>query len=256
MHYRTNFLSKVVLRLDFEKIAELQKSIQVDAKPEFSSLIEGTFPIVAGQPTATVSFNIGPMGTGVNQSITGVQWHHRKKENGTAVVVLGSDLLAVEYGKNDYEHFPPFRAEVALILGAFRQIYQVPVFNRVGLRYINEIVLEQGNSLDWDGYLADEIITAVKACTHAEMDMVRSMHQLQVRQRERTMLFNYGLHNPDFPNTLARRHFILDYDCSQMGVATNDALETIDQINQFCEEMFETSIGPKLREHMEVINDD
>lgn len=193
---------------------------------------------------------MGPAGSGVTEQIMGIQWHHRKIENGTIVVVLGPTFLAFEYGKNDYHHFPPFRAEVEAVLMAFQTLYQVPIFNRIGLRYINEIIFTEGNPLDWNNLIAPDLITAVKACTTEGMDMVRSMHQLHVRKNDSIIVFNYGLSNPDFPNTLARRVFVLDYDCSQTGVASNNALNSLNELNVICESMFELSIEDGLRDHM------
>jgi uncharacterized protein (TIGR04255 family) len=256
MHYQSNHLTKVVLRLDFDPLAILSQIVKNDVKPEFSARIAETFPIVVSQPTVNVSFNIGPTGAGVNQQITGMQWQHRKIQNGTCVAVLAPNFLALEYGKKDYDHFPPFRGEAEIILEVFQALYRVPTFNRIGLRYINEIVLPEGNPLDWNGLLSPDIITAVKACMPNDVDMVRSMHQLQVRANECTMLFNYGLHNPDFPNTLARRAFVLDYDGTQTGVASNDALHVIDSLNEFCEKMFESSIEEQFRIRLGVIDDE
>ena len=250
MHYQNNNLSKVVLRFDFDPLLALQSNIQIDVKPEFSRRIEGIFPYVIGQPIATFSFNMGPTGSGVTEQIMGIQWHHRKVENGTIVIVLGPTFLAIEYGKNDYHHFPPFRAEVNEVLIAFQTLYQVPIFTRIGLRYINEIIFAEGNPLDWDNFIAPDLITAVKACTTEEMNMVRSMHQLHVRKNDSIVVFNYGLSNPDFPNTLARRVFVLDYDSSQVGVAPNDALNSLDELNKISESMFEKSIENGLRATM------
>lgn len=250
MHYQNNYLSKVVLRFDFDPILALQSSVQVEVKPEFSRRIEGTFPHVIGQPIANFRFNMGPAGSGVTEQIMGIQWHHRKIENGTIVVVVGPTFLAIEYGKNDYHHFPLFRAEVEEVLLAFQTLYQVPMFNRIGLRYINEIILTEGNPLDWDNLIAPDLITAVKACTVEGMDMVRSMHQLHVRKNDSIIVFNYGLSNPDFPNILARRVFVLDYDCSQTGVTSIDALNSLNELNRISESMFERSIGDGLRAEM------
>jgi uncharacterized protein (TIGR04255 family) len=255
MHYEHNYLTKVVLRLDFDALEQLRQNVQVSVKPEFSNRIAAIYPIVAGQPTATLSVNIGPMGSGINQQITGVQWHHRKVENGTCVVALAPEFLAIEYGKGDFDHFPPFRAEVQTILMALQDMYHVPTFNRIGLRYIDEISIPDGNPLDWNGLIAPDLITSVKACIQEGMDMVRSIHQLHARRNECTMVYNYGLHNPDFPNTLARRSFVLDFDCSRSGVAAGEALQVIDDINNFCESIFENSIQDGLREKMGIIHD-
>ena len=255
MHYRHNHLTKVVLRLDHEPIAALSSLADTATRPAFSDRIAETFPHVTGQPTATLRINIGPTGSGMSPQATGTQWFHRKAETGTSVIVIDPAFTAIEYGKDDYEHFPTFRTEVAMVLNALRDLYNVPMFKRIGLRYINEIVMAAGNPLAWDGLISQELITAIKAAKPADSDMVRSMHQLHVRRNDCDMLFNYGLHNPDFPNSLARRAFVLDYDCARSGVESGDALTAIDQLNKFCESMFESSVGNDLREEMGVLND-
>ena len=255
MPYQNNHLSKVALRFDFDPLAELQENVQVDVRPAFTARIEDIFPHVTGQPTVNLSFNMGPTGTGMTQQVTGIQWMHRKVENGTYVVVLAPGFLAIELGRNDYHHFAPFKEEVTKVLAAFNASYQVPVFKRIGLRYINEITFPQGNPCDWAGIIAPDLITAVKACTTDEMNILRSMHQLHIRQNDSNLIFNYGLHNPDYPNTLARRAFILDYDCSQIEVASHEVPNALVELNSLCERMFETSIGGGLRTQMGVTND-
>lgn len=254
MHYKKNYLNNVVLRLDFDALAPLAENKNVDSKLEFSTRIAKIYPIVVGQPTTTLSVNIGPAGTGVNQQVTSIQWQHRKSEKGTSVVALAPEFIAIECGKDDYDHFPAFRAEVGLTLDAFLALYQPPVFNRIGLRYINEVNIPEGNPLDWDSLLAPSLVTSAMACASKDVDMVRSMHQLTVRRDQSTMVFNYGLFNSDFPNTLARRAFVLDYDCSRTAVPQNEAFQVIDELNKFCETMFEASIEDGLRKLLGVID--
>lgn len=255
MHYRHNHLTKVVLRLDYEPIAALRDPGTLQTKPEFSTRIAEKYPFVVSVPTTTISINLGPAGSGMNPQITGANWFHRKTENGTCVVVLAPEFAAIEYGKNDYDHFPVFRTEVALVVNALRELYSVSIFTRIGLRYINEIVLTEGNPLAWDNLIAPDLITGIKAGKQADADMVRSMHQLHIRKSECDMVFNYGLSNPDYPNALARRVFVLDYDCSRSRVDTNESLTAIDHLNKFCESMFENSVGNDLRQKMVMINE-
>ena len=148
------------------------------AKPEFSGRIVAQYPVVVGQPTTLLSLTLGPVGSGINQQATGVQWVHRKVENGTRLVLLAPDFAAIEYGKDDYDHFPLLRSEVELVVTALREIYNVPNFTRIGLRYINEIVIQDGNPLNWDGIIAPNLVAAATAGKQAEAEMVRSMHQL------------------------------------------------------------------------------
>lgn len=251
MHYQKNFLTKIVLRLDFGEILALRG----EAKPEFSDRIQTLYPIAIGKPTSTLSVTVGPKGSGIQQEITGMLWEHRKAENGTKVVSLSPTLLSVEYGQNDYDHFPPFRAEVEHVFGALQSLYQVTQVNRIGLRYINEISLQQGNALDWDNLIKPGLITSVKACLPDSMTMVRSFHQLQAQRDNLTTIFNYGLYNPDYPNPLARRQFVLDYDCFRADTLATEVMQTLDSLNDICEAMFEASIEEGLRSQMGVIDD-
>jgi uncharacterized protein (TIGR04255 family) len=255
VHYHHNHLALVVLRFDFEPIKALREILKIDVKPDFSAKISDIYPVVTGQPTASLSVMVGPSGSGINQQITGVQWTHRKVENGTRAVVLTADFLSVEYGNGDYDHFPPFRAEVEKALQALQELYHVPMFARIGLRYVNNIVFPQGNALDWGGLVSADLIKAVLAGKEDDANVVRSMHQLHVRGADCDMLFNYGLHNPDYPNALVRRAFVLDFDSSKSGVEAGQALTAIDSLNKICETMFEHSIDQGLREQLGMIHE-
>lgn len=256
MHYRKNFLTNVVLRLDFDAIAALRESVSIDVRPAFSARLAETFPVVSGKPTATLAVNVGPMGAAISQQMTGVVWDHRRVENGTQLIQLTPESMSIEYGKDDFDHFPLFRAHVQLAVDSLIAEYHPHHVNRLGLRYINQVTLPEGNPLDWAGILRPDLITAAKAGALQDTQIVRSMHQITVRRGDHTSVFNYGLINPDFPNALARRVFVLDYDCSQVGqIAVGDILASVDQANTICETMFENSVDAGLREIMEIIND-
>jgi uncharacterized protein (TIGR04255 family) len=252
MHYKKNFLTKTILRFDFGAVPALKGA----EKSEFSARIEDIYPLVTPKPTTTVSLNFGPKGSAIQHEVTAMLWEHRKVQDGTRVVFLSSDFLAIEFGPNDYDHFPPFRAEMEKVFGAFQAVYQPTHINRLGLRYINEITLPQGNPLEWTGLVKAELITSVKACFTNGAKMVRSVHQLQMQREDLAMRFVYGISNPDHPAALARRHFMLDYDCYQQeSIPSNEVMSTLDRLNGFCETMFEASIDGGLRQLMEVINE-
>src|SRR4051812_46692808 len=100
MHYRHNHLTKVVLRLAYEPVAELSALTDITTRPAFSDRIVEKFPNVQGLATATLLINIGPGGSGVAPQAAATQWIHRKTENGTSFVVLAPDFAAIEYGRN------------------------------------------------------------------------------------------------------------------------------------------------------------
>lgn len=256
MHYRHNFITQVVLRLDFDSIPALRENVSVEARPPFTQRIATIFPIVVGKPTAMLEVKVGPLGAGLQQQATGVVWEYRRVDNGTQVATLGPESLSLSYGKGDFDHFPPFRTHAQLLIDALIAEYGLDHFNRFGLRYINEVTFSEGNPLDWENLLHPHLITAAKAGAADADQIVRSMHQAVLRRGDHSTTFTYGLVNPDFPNALARRVFVLDYDCVRAGpIPAADVLACLNAANVICEDIFERSIGDGLRARMEIIND-
>lgn len=248
MHYNKNFLSKVILRLDFDPVQELASS---NVKPKFSDGIESRFPIANGQPLSQLSVSITPEGTGLEQQLSGMQWSHFKKADGTLFCVLAPTHMSLEYGLGDYKHFADFKDDAAFVLEALWRSVNIPGIHRLGLRYINEISLPQGAALDWDGYIADELISAVKAPSLSGGSLQRSMHQFSARFGDDNLIFHYGIFNPDFPNAVSRREFILDIDCNRPGtIEKSEVLEAVTALNALAENTFEASIGSKMREEL------
>ena len=255
MHYDNNFLSNVVLKLDFAQQDVLLK----EDKPAFSTDIADRFPEVSSLQLSQTQFTI-QLGhsAGFSQQVIGYKWDHRNELNGKKVVVLAPTWLSLEYtlGPGGYDHFPEFRDNLESIFAAFTGQYDVENFTRLGLRYINEIVLPQGDPLDWNGLINEELITSVFAGTAENTKLTRSMHQYSGKRDDISFGFVYGIKNPEYPNAVARREFILDLDCYIAGVVeTGEVLDRVNSLNELCSELFENSIENGLREIMGIKED-
>ena len=253
MHYRRNFLSQVVFRIDYDPLPALLST----ERSEFSERIKARFPVVIGHPTAQISINVGPAVSGFEQRVVGVQWEHRQ-EGGASwpLVSLSPNALTIEYGGAGYDHFPPFRADLELAIGAWTDLYKDAPIHRVGLRYVNEISFKEGHALDWQGILNEEIIRSTLAAIPEERKLARSVHQVHTFSNECTVLMTYGLINPDFPAEVVRRQFVIDIDCSRTGpLHGNEVMAIVDKLNATAEKTFEASIEDGLRQQMEIINE-
>ena len=255
MHYQKNYLTNVILRLDFPQ----QNILLVQDKPTFSTDIKDRFPVVSSHQLSQMSFSMGPgQDAGFSKQTLGFKWDHRNAPDGNKVVVLSPSHLSIEYtqGQDAYDHFQEFQDNLMAVFEAFENRYQVPQFTRLGLRYVNEIVMPQGNPLNWDGLINNHLITSVKAGEKENFDLTRSIHQYSSAYDDISVNFIYGIKNPEYPSAVARREFILDFDCSISGeIESNDVLGRVVQLNEICSELFEDSIENDLRELMEVIED-
>ena len=79
----------------------------------------------------------------------------------------------------------------------------------------------------------------------------RSMHQLHLKRQEFKIIFQFGMFNSEFPNTIAKKEFILDYDCiGEEEYEPGTILDQFEKYNDAIYELFEQSIGNVLRNLM------
>ena len=228
-HYRQNHLTTVILRLDFEQIPALTS---IERTP-FSERVRELFPHVNGIQLSTVVLNVNPSAeTGINQQVTGMQWEHRKHQDGAQVIFLSPTHMSLEYRNGEYDHFPAFRAEFECGLQALTQTYPDIKVVRIGLRYVNQVRFADGNPLDWTDIIADQLIQSVFSGIRDGASLVRSMHQLQTKRNSIDTLFNYGIHNPEYPAPVSRREFVIDIDSYRSeAIALNEVVNQIAALN-------------------------
>lgn len=247
MSYQRNFLTQVILRLDYAPLAALQSERQHD----FTTDLKKHLPVVRGQQLSQIilsgSANVGASFT---QQKKGWQWTHSDVDD-HQVVTLTPDFLALEQKGNTYVNFQTFRAQLVTIYDKFKAAFGVTEYTRIGLRYINEIVIPVGDALDWDGIVSPDLVIGVKPVFTQPLRMTRSMHQVSAIKDDIFCLINYGLNNPDYPNPIARREFVLDLDSYiEGGIGEVDVLKKIDSLYVVCKQMFEASIADGLRQRM------
>lgn len=249
MCYRQDYLSKVILRADFESglVGSLAE------RSQFSDQIALLFPHVSSLSMMELQIEMGEAGSNdVKQLNKGSQWTHRKSVDGTAQACLGPGHLTLEYGPGDYESFDAFFNEFKVLIEKLEECFGAFDLNRIGLRYVNEIRLP-GRALDWKGIIRPELVAAVLAPAVTGGRLLRSMHQVVELHDEDQILFNYGIFNPDFPAPVVQRFFILDIDCSRAGcIPVAEALSCVKQLNAHATATFEASIDGGLRETMGV----
>ncbi len=247
-HYRKTFLKQVILRLDYERLPALQN----DRETPFTEDMRARYPVVVPNQSTQLALSIGPQGMNVGQQAAGWTRTHTAND-GPRTVTLAPDFLALEYGADQYQHFPDFLAQLQFVLESFRRHFGRRPFSRVGLRYVNEITFDEGAALDWDGMIDPDLVTAVKAGLLNGLRMTRSIHQLMAVRDDVSVTLIYGINNPDFPNPVSRRQFLLDLDCYISGVEEGEVERRLIEINAIAERMFEESIEDGLRNTMGII---
>lgn len=252
MHYKKNFLTNVILRLDFNNVDALIEDMG-QGNFKFSEDIKTAYPIIVPRKyiNASVSISQEAMSQSRNEALFIT---YKNDQEGKKNITLMPNALVFEYKQSQYQNFNSFFYDIGFIFEKFQENYSLPEFNRLGLRYINEIQLPGGDPLNWEGYLNQNLVCAIKAGIIKDVRITRSMHQLHLIKEDILIVFNYGLYNKNYPNPVLLPIAVLDYDCYvPTTLVEGDVLNSIKKLNKIAEEMFENSIEQSLRDLMESV---
>lgn len=247
-NYKKNFITESILRIDFyTPIDELQKSLPDD----FENEILKTFPIMQKNEILAGEVLINSSSKSI-ESTKRVQynewffWGNGK----TKKLAISKDYYLVMYKK--YTNFDDFKASFLLGSRLINKNYADISIKRIGMRYINQIRINEKNPLSWNKYLNSNLLCAFKI-NKEKSDITRSFHDLELKfdDEDINLKFQYGMHNPDFPSKIKQKLFILDFDANKKGILSFDEIEyLLPVLHEKIENIFETSIKDGLRKIM------
>ncbi len=247
IHYKNNYLTNVVCRLDFPSILEISTHVPDKLQNEIKEI----FPYFEHKLIVKYS-TIFDKDEKIDrrQEMPSYQFLNNERDKS---VNLTQDYLTVEFFK--YNNFKEFKNVVNKIISSFTIIYMPTNFKRLGLRYVNQIILEKGNPLIWKDYINNSLIHVIDNFLNRDNHISRSMSQIILTYDDYKINFSYGIFNSEFPSRVSRKEFILDFDCYTDFVDDENILGQIDLFNMEIKELFEKSIKNGLRNKMEMLNE-
>jgi len=244
--YRKNYLDNVILQFRFPACDGLGSALPKD----FHERIKDHFPMINMGKHITVEATAKPDATvEISRQTEKISWVFSAIDGASSLGVAADEFTLV-YKK--WDDFPPVRSVLRTAWASFRDIYDVKMISRVGFRYVDVIAIPVGNPLDWDGYIAEALVKATLPLDPpAGHTLRRSMHAMCWATDDYRVTFQFGMHNPEFPNAITKRQFIVDSDCYSLGpVPADEGESTLGKFNRILIDLFERSIGPKLRHEM------
>jgi uncharacterized protein (TIGR04255 family) len=243
--YRRPFLTQVVLRVDLLNFIDA-----LVANPPSPSVMEAVrlrFPIP--EPAQTVENETQILGQQVQQRerrYTTWNFHGKNREK---LVSFTPNVLLVLRSK--YSTYEEMKEDFLAVFNSFTAAYPDTVVNRVGLRYVNEIVLDEAAPTNWTDYIDDHLIRIFEFFPSRE-HLSRLFSVSELNYGELQLRFQFGMHNPDYPAPIKRKSFILDLDAYTTGMIENKGVEPfIDNAHAKIQDLFERSITAKLRKRMD-----
>lgn len=244
--YKKNYLSNVILKLDFNPIKKwedtssrnlLQEKLKTDF-PKCKTLKGQDFEVIFGPDSSpTIKTNTKREGLRFIDS--------EEKE------FIVCDSASFLYETNVYTKFSEFYSSFEKYFSIYREIFPFNITKRIGLRYINQIYIPQGATFELEGYFNKEIIPRYENIVNNTKPL-RLMNISEFNFGPSLLRFKYGMFNSEYPNPIARKEFVLDYDLYTNEEMNVESIKNeIKNYNDTITECFENSIGPKLRELMQ-----
>lgn len=244
--YEKNFLTNVIVRVDFPNPIKVHESLP----PDLSKTILELFPISESKKMIgrTIKF------TGENVEIEGdkksTEWNFFGK-NREKQLVITPILLYIKYNK--YESYNSLKSDFISVIEKMFEVFPDIQITRLGLRYINEIsLLDQNDPLNWTECLNEKLLSPFEVAED-KSTIARCINNLILNQGDMILNFRYGMHNPDMPAQIKKKLFILDYDAYNTNL--QDVSEIRDDLEKFhgiIVNLFESHIKDRLRTIMHV----
>ena len=240
MPYAKNFLTRVIAKVDHLPILILDE----ERPSSFQEQVRNEYPRI--EELRGVEIGISKQGgSSVSVGKLPVIWQLKDKDQ-INEINLSSKYFSLVTSR--YVRFLEFFERLTHVYNCFIDNYRPNIITRIGLRFTNEIRLD-GNPFEWQNLLNENLYSTLHAFPDMQSSFARSMHQLHFTEEDHKIIFQFGIFNSEFPNTIANKEFILDYDCiSEEEHEPHDVLGRFTRFNDFIGNLFEQSIGEGLRE--------
>lgn len=244
--YKKNYLTGVIVRIDFAiPLPNLEKGLP----PELSKTILKSFPILEPQKLIQSTFKIN-INSSEKQNVPTKQitiWNYYGK-NREKTLSIGEMHFYIEY--KAYNRFEDLKEEFFPILTSFFKEFKEAQVSRLGLRYINNVEINETNPTDWTKYINKKLLSLLTLPSTGEK-LTRAFNNLSILKDDCNLIFQFGIHNPDYPAPIKKKIFILDLDSYYQGSQEyTDIVGNIENSHALIQEYFERSITEDLRKLM------
>lgn len=218
--YPSNFITHITFKVDYDPILTFPRK----PPPEFQKKIENEFPVCAEKITSSWSFS----------SADG------KRQLTVSPTCLSLELFA-------YDHFKNFESMVKVVYDSFAGIYGQIITKGLSLRFVNTIVIPFGRPLDWRGLISESLTHVCDHFVWDKKEVSRCISQIVFDKDDHLILFNYGMHNDDYPAKISNKSYMLDIECATAEVTGNTVFQKLKDYHDEIQSLFESCIDEDLR---------
>jgi len=248
--YLKNYLTHAIIKIDFNNIFPIDKNLP----KEILDVAQKFFPLCDPITVAHSEIKLSAGGATVTEGEQSVTWRFHGINKEKTLVIARKDprtektSITIDYSK--YESFDGLKDEFLSVLNKFSEVFPDVQIGRVGLRYINNINIDEKSPLNWSRYINTALLSSFRFVDDKK-SISRVFTDLEMKYDDMSIKFQYGMHNPDYPSPIKKKIFILDYDIYYVGVCeTSDVPDMVNKYHDKIISLYESSIKDKLRDKM------
>lgn len=243
--YKNNMIKEAIIRLDFESpINELKAIIPTS--------IENLILKKYSQKETNEGFNEEIRINSANGNIERIQtpfkdwsfWGNSKSQR----ICISENFVFVSH--QNYLSFEDFYTTYETLIKELFKLEPELKIKRVGIRYINNIELDDDEPMKWDDYINKNLLSSLNI-NKGGSELTRTVQILELNypKDDINIKYQYGMHNPDYPAPIKRKIYLMDIDGYKTGsICEDELIYLIPEIHKHLEELFEDSILDNLRE--------
>jgi len=231
----SDFLKNVILKLDF--LGELKLTRQfVD---NMKRIVSNDFPDseTRDQLSLEVMIKVDESEKTTKEKKSKVYRFSDTTTNNS--LTLERDAIIFDMKK--YNGYKDFRKIIQKVIQTVETENPSAKLSRTGLRYINQLIIDEGNPFDWNEFVKEPLTSSLEFIENRN-ELSRLMGIIELNISDYFIRFQYGWYNSEFPNPIAKKEFALDYDCySKNEIDISEVLSQIDTYHTAIKDLFEYS---------------
>lgn len=242
--YSANTLVKVIARIDFfPPFQRFNEEVYSDLIFE----IKQYFPLMEPQKNIATEMQLSPSGINAiereKQQLTFFSIDRKQR------LIINENCLVLDFDRYDgYRYLE--NSLVNIVSRLFEKYPEGLNIKRLGLRYVNNLRLPDNDLFAWEDYINNEMIHMFNVIPEKNK-YVRVINVTELLYDDFQIRFQYGMHNPDYPATIQKKIFVLDFDASYNGILNiEDIKSLLPKFHTQIQTLFEESITDKYRDFM------
>lgn len=253
-HYSKNFINEVILKMDFFHSINVEDFID-----EFFENINEKFKFKDIKSDPQISINITNQEGKINTTFQPSAWYFFQTEDvndSPYVIEVTKDYILVDFRANikKYERFEIFGEYIDILINSL-SIFKIDSVKSMGLRYINTISCNEGNPLIWGNIISEKLLLTDLLKTYDSPS--RLMHNFLFEKNDFRINFTFGIFNTEFPNPIARKEYILDFDClCYDDLNIYEVKDTVEDMHSTIYELFDENITDSFKNYLRSEDDD